>query len=302
VRIARASALTDTGRRRLSNEDAFVCDPPLFAIADGMGGAQAGELASRLAATALEERAAGLRGEDAVRGLVQAANDRVFRRSITDPGATGMGTTVTVALIEEEAGHIVIGHVGDSRAYRVRGDGLEQLTQDHSLVAELVRSGRLTQEEADQHPHRSVITRVVGTEEEVEVDTLTAEMRPGDVYLLCSDGLPTMVPDEAILAIVGAAEGDLDVAADELVRAANAAGGEDNVTVVLVAIDEGEPAARDDGVEGGPAEGLDAGVPAKPTGPARTWGAGPGGRLPALLLILVVLAVAAILLWWGVVR
>jgi protein phosphatase len=302
MRIARASALTDPGRRRLQNEDAFVCDPPLFAIADGMGGAQAGELASRLAAAALEERAAGIGGEAAVRGLVETANDRVFRRSLSDPGASGMGTTVTVALVEESEGRLVIGHVGDSRAYRIRDDVIDQLTEDHSLVAELVRSGRLTQEEADQHPHRSVITRVVGTEEAVEVDTLTVPMEPGDVFLLCSDGLPTMVGDEHILAVVRGAEGDLDRAADELVRAANAGGGEDNVTVVLVAIAEGEPAPRAETPPGPPDAGVAEAADGAHSRPSRTWGAGPGGRLPALLLVLVLLAVAALLLFWGMTR
>jgi protein phosphatase len=305
VRIARASALTDTGRRRLGNEDAFVCDPPLFAVADGMGGAQAGELASRLAAAAIEERAAGLRGEDAMSALVQDANERIFRRALTDPEATGMGTTMTVALIDEEEGTLTLGHVGDSRAYRIRGERLEQLTEDHSLVAELVRSGRLTQEEADQHPHRSVITRALGTEEAVDVDTLTAGMEPGDVYLICSDGLTTMVADEEILALVRAAEGNLDAAADTLVAAANRAGGEDNVTVVLVAIEEGEPVARREPVESaadGPVAAGDEHVAAVAPRSVRRWGAGPGGRLPALVLIVAVLALAVFLVYWGVAR
>jgi protein phosphatase len=298
MRIGRAVAVTDTGRRRLQNEDAFVCDPPLFAVADGMGGAQAGEIASRLAATVLEERAAGVGGVTGVRALVERANATVFERAVADPGAAGMGTTVTVALVEELEGRLVIGHVGDSRAYRIRDDAIEQLTADHSLVAELVRSGRLTQEEADQHPHRSVITRVVGTEEDVEVDTLTVQTEAGDVYLLCSDGLPTMVADADILAVLRDADGDLDAAADELVRAANAGGGEDNITVVLFEIVDGEPEPRGEApaAAAAPAESRPAG------GPARTWGAGPGGRLPALLLVLGLLAVAALLLFWGISR
>jgi PPM family protein phosphatase len=310
VRIARASALTDTGRRRLGNEDAFVCEPPLFAVADGMGGAQAGELASRIAAAALEERAAGLYGEETVAAVVQDANERIFRRSLHDPATAGMGTTVTVALVDEEAGTITIGHVGDSRAYRIRDGRLEQLTDDHSLVAELVRSGRLTQEEADQHPHRSVITRALGTEEAVEVDTHTNAMEPGDLYLICSDGLTIMVGDEEILAVLDGAAQDLDAAAEGLVSAANAAGGEDNVTVVLVAIEDGTPASATGGHPTAAAArdttALIQAVPvssaSSPASPVRRTGIPAGGRLPALLLIVAVLALAALLLYFGVVR
>jgi protein phosphatase len=311
VRIAGASALTDTGRRRLGNEDAFVCEPPLFAVADGMGGAQAGELASRIAAAALEERGAGLRGEEAVAAAVRDANERIFRRSLQDPSAAGMGTTVTVALVDEEAATITIGHVGDSRAYLIRGGRLVQLTDDHSLVAELVRTGRLTQEEAEQHPHRSVITRALGTEEAVDVDTTTFPLEAGDLYLLCSDGLTIMVADEEILELVARAEGDLDAAADALVAAANAAGGEDNVTVVLVAIAEGAPAAAGDGhpapvtaeaaVADAPPVAVAAPLASPPSAVTRT-GAGAGGRLPALLLIVAALVLAALVLYVGVVR
>ena len=164
MRTGRASALTDTGRRRPQNEDTFVCDPPLFAVADGVGGAQAGEIASRLAAAALEERAADAFGEETLVELLQEANDRIYRHALDDPAAAGMGTVVTALLVDEAAGEVAIGHVGDSRAYRLRDGVLEQLTPDHSLVGELVRAGRLSTEEAEHHPHRSVITRAVGTE------------------------------------------------------------------------------------------------------------------------------------------
>jgi PPM family protein phosphatase len=309
VRISRATALTDTGRRRLGNEDAFVCEPPLFAVADGMGGAQAGELASRIAAAALEERGVGLQGEAAVAAVVQDANDRIFRRSLDDPTTAGMGTTVTVALLDEESGTITIAHVGDSRAYRVRGGRLEQLTDDHSLVAELVRSGRLTQEEADQHPHRSVITRALGTEEAVEVDTRTEPVEPGDLYLICSDGLTIMVGEQEILGLLTGADGDLDAAAESLVAAANAAGGEDNITVVLVAIEEGAPATADaapTAADGGTAAPSPPEPPAttvsSPASPISRAGAPAGGRLPALLLIVASLLLAALVLYFGVVR
>src|SRR5213596_477498 len=192
---ARAS---DTGKKRRRNEDAYVVAPPLFAVADGMGGAQAGEVASRLAAAALKDvDSQGLSGRDRVISLIAEANRRVYERSSTDPSASGMGTTMTVALVEGNA--VTIGHVGDSRAYLVRDGRLEQLTEDHSLVAELVRSGKLSPEEAEAHPQRSVITRALGTDPDVDVDTFSVETKPGDLFLLCSDGLTSMVDDETIL-------------------------------------------------------------------------------------------------------
>ena len=231
--VGRSAGLTDTGRKRRQNEDALVCDPPLFAIADGMGGAQAGEVASRLAAAAIEEGAAAIQGEEGVATVVRAANARIFERAVHDPAVAGMGTTATVAVVDERAGTVTIAHVGDSRAYLYRDGELEQLTTDHSLVGELVRSGRLTEDEAAVHPHRSVITRALGTDAEVEVDTLTLEAAVGDLVLLCSDGLSAMVRDDEIAQVLRSAEGVPRAAAEALVSAANAAGGEDNVTVVL---------------------------------------------------------------------
>ena len=179
-------------------------------------------------------------GEERVAATVQEANRRIYERAREDADASGMGTTVTAALLGDET--IAIGHVGDSRAYRIRGDELEQLTDDHSLVAELVRSGRLTPEEADIHPQRSVITRALGTDPDVDVDTFVVAPEPGDVYLLCSDGLTTMVPGPEILRIVGESS-SLDQAGRALVKAANRSGGEDNITVVLFSI-AGEPPRR----------------------------------------------------------
>ena len=237
----RASALTDTGRRRPQNEDTFVCDPPLFAVADGVGGAQAGEIASRLAAAALEERAPDALGEETLAALLREANDRIYRHALEDPTAAGMGTVVTALLVDEAAGEVAIGHVGDSRAYLLRDDVLEQLTADHSLVGELVRSGQLSTEEAEQHPHRSVITRAVGTEPSVDVETLSVEAAPGDLYLICSDGLTDIVRDPEIAELILAAGKDPDAAAEALVDAANRNGGIDNITVVLFEIVAGEP-------------------------------------------------------------
>ena len=299
MRIGRVASVTDTGRRRLRNEDAYVCDPPLFAIADGMGGAQAGEIASRLAAAAIAERERALQGEAAVAELVQAANERVYRRAVEDPAAAGMGTTDTVALVGDDAGSVTIGHVGDSRAYRVREESLEQLTADHSLVAELVRTGRLTPEQAAEHPHRSVITRAVGTEPSVEVDTFTLETAPGDLYLLCSDGLTDMVDDAEILAIARAGERRPDTVAQLLVEAANRAGGNDNITVVAFEVVEGEAEPEEPPAEHAPATTDQTETP---EAPVRRRGAGKGGRALALLGLLAVLVAAGLVIWWSIHR
>jgi protein phosphatase len=230
--LSRATAGTDTGQRRRTNEDAYVCHPPLFAIADGMGGAQAGEVASHLAATSLEHADLdGQHDEQRVVGLIQDANRSVYERARSDESTSGMGTTMTVALVDGD--QVRIGHVGDSRAYLVRDHELQQLTEDHSLVAELLRSGRLSPEEAEAHPHRSVITRVLGTDPEVEVDAFSVETKPGDLFMLCSDGLTAMVDDARILEVVEAQRGDVQAMARALIEEANARGGEDNITVVL---------------------------------------------------------------------
>ena len=239
MRLGESVGKTDPGRVRRRNEDAFVVDPPLFAVADGMGGAQAGEVASRLAAAAFREyrEADELAPEERVQAIIKEANRRIYDRARVDSQVSGMGTTVTAALLTD--GRVVIGHVGDSRAYRIRDGRLEQLTEDHSLVADLMRSGRLTPEEAEGHPQRSVITRALGTDPDVDVDTLVIEAEAGDLFLLCSDGLSTMVSDDKVLETVERA-GSLDDAARNLVRAANSGGGEDNVTVVLFRLDPDE--------------------------------------------------------------
>ena len=313
MRTGRASALTDTGRRRPQNEDTFVCDPPLFAVADGVGGAQAGEIASRLAAAALEERLSSALGEPTLAELLQTANDRIYRHALDDPSAAGMGTVVTALLVDEPAGNIAIGHVGDSRAYRLRDGVFEQLTPDHSLVGELVRSGRLSTEEAENHPHRSVITRAVGTEPTVDVETLTVAATPGDLYLICSDGLTDIVRDEQIAELIRAADHDPDAAAEALVAAANRAGGIDNITVVLFEIIEGDPAPPtehevvldpdEDTVEQANAPVATSEAPVAPEAvPVRRHGAGAGGRWLALLAIILALAVAALVIWGSLAR
>ncbi|MCP9484531.1 MAG: Stp1/IreP family PP2C-type Ser/Thr phosphatase [Gaiellaceae bacterium MAG52_C11] len=333
--LGRSVGLTDTGRRRRRNEDSYVCEPPLFAIADGMGGAQAGEVASRLAAAVLEEANGNDLSEAHLAELIQEANRRVFRRSNEDAAASGMGTTMTVALVDGSAEAVAIGHVGDSRAYRVREGELEQLTEDHSLVNELLKSGRLSPEEALSHPQRSVITRAIGTEPDVDVDTFTVDARPGDLFLLCSDGLTDMITDDEILGLVERGEGDLDAAARGLIQAANRSGGGDNITVVAFEIaaagDAGEtqrlpaastqtaPADDEDtlsGLERVPAidtavlsaadireqiESRPAAEPAVPVVPPPRESRPRRGLLP-LLLLLVLLAVIAALVVWGLLR
>jgi PPM family protein phosphatase len=240
--LGHVSVITDTGRKRRRNEDAYVCQPPLFAIADGMGGAQAGEVASRLAAAALTESQTASGGERRIAALIQEANRRVYDRSNSDPTTSGMGTTITVALVEN--GNVAFGHVGDSRAYLIRDGRMEQVTEDHSLVNELMKSGKLSPEEAEMHPQRSVITRALGTDPDVDVDTFTIEAKMGDVFLLCSDGLTDMVSEHAIFELVEENRSDIDAALRALVKAANRGGGEDNITVVAFEIAD-EPLTHD---------------------------------------------------------
>ena len=243
---------TDPGRRRRNNEDVFVCEPPLFAIADGMGGAQAGEVASGLAAEALKEGEDGKgTSEERVKALIQSANRRVYEKAQQDMALAGMGTTLTLALVDE--GTVTFGHVGDSRAYRLRDGKLEQITDDHSLVAELTRAGKLSEEEAETHPQRSVITRALGTDPDVDGDVFQIETEEGDVFLLCSDGLSDMVDDGTIEETLQRHRANLKKAAQELVKAANKGGGEDNITVLLFEVgaaadrtEEAVPVDQDD--------------------------------------------------------
>lgn len=239
LRIAEHAERSDTGRVRSSNEDAFLVRAPLFVVADGMGGANAGEIASR---TAVEVFAGGLaRGEDPESRLAETlatANAQIHAASQSDSARRGMGTTATAALIGD--GTVAIAHVGDSRAYLLRGGGLVQLTRDHTLVDELLREGRLTPEQAAGHPQRSIITRALGPEPHVQVDTFTEELEEGDVLLLCSDGLTGMVSDDLIRSTVGEAR-SLSAAAKSLIRKANEAGGRDNITVVLIRIGPAVP-------------------------------------------------------------
>jgi len=244
LRVADSKVKSDVGRQRDANEDAAVEAEPLFMLADGMGGAQAGEVASRTAANVFEAGAGGEgTPEERLTRLVREANRRIYEMAQADESKRGMGTTLTAALVEGDG--VTVAHVGDSRGYRLRAGELEQLTHDHSLVAELERSGQLSSEDAQDHPSRSVITRALGPEPDVEVDAHTHAARPGDLYLLSSDGLTDMISDDEIAAILRGT-GSLVDAAESLVRAANQSGGKDNITVVLFSVEEGERQAKDD--------------------------------------------------------
>jgi serine/threonine protein phosphatase PrpC len=236
LRAAETTCKTDTGRQRRDNEDSAYARAPVFVVADGMGGAQAGEVASRIAIEAFE---AGLSGdgspEERLRTRVQEANHQIWERSRADRQRAGMGTTLTAAYVDDA--HVAIAHVGDSRAYLYRDGTLQRLTQDHSLVDELVRRGKLTEEQAAEHPQRSIITRALGPEPDVEVDTWTYPARAGDVVLLCSDGLTSMISEERVRDTLAAYD-SLDAAADALIHEANEAGGRDNITVVLFRLEE----------------------------------------------------------------
>jgi PPM family protein phosphatase len=325
---------TNPGRKRRRNEDSFVCDPPLFVVADGMGGAQAGEVASSLAAASVSgglsnfNRVAASDAEKVVVGLIRDANRLVHQRATHDAAASGMGTTMTVALVAGDDS-VAIGHVGDSRAYLLRNGSFEQVTDDHSLVAELVRRGELSPAEAEVHPQRSVITRALGTDPDVDVDVFSIAARDGDVFLICSDGLSTMVDADAMGQIVERNRGALETAARELIKAANEGGGDDNITAVLFEIGAAgsveapaAPQARssededtlhpEDGVPvvAPPTAGLGDGDTMVMTAEAAQAAAAapepeplPVGRLLVATLVIVLLATAIVVLAkWGLAR
>ncbi|HEV7806019.1 MAG TPA: Stp1/IreP family PP2C-type Ser/Thr phosphatase [Solirubrobacteraceae bacterium] len=277
-------AHSDTGRARRANEDAYFARSPVFVVADGMGGAQAGEVASRLAIEAFERGLddAGANRVDRIASAeqlladrVQEANARIHEMSQESQDRAGMGTTITAAHVGDH--DVAVAHVGDSRAYRLRGDDFQRLTEDHSLVEEMRRRGQLTAQEADEHPQRSIITRALGPEPDVQVDTYSWRGESGDVFLLCSDGLTSMVPEGRVADIVRGARSLRD-AGRALIDAANAAGGRDNITVVLFALEE----------VGGPDPALEQPTQVDIAAPNRAGGAAPsrepdraGGAAPS---------------------
>ena len=244
--------ITDVGMKRANNEDNYLINDELslFVVCDGMGGHVGGEFASAIAVNTVEEVLASIEvnpgsvpaaDEDAVehtreklRYAVRLAGKRIFEKAGADPEFKGMGTTVVVLILD--AGNVFIGHVGDSRAYRIRGNQIEQLTEDHSLVNEKIRAGLITKEEAATHRMRNIITRSLGFQEEVEIDTQVHAIQKGDRYLLCSDGLSGLVKGEEIGELVRG-HGPQD-AARKLVHLACERGGDDNITTVVLRIDE----------------------------------------------------------------
>jgi PPM family protein phosphatase len=276
VRIEVGSA-TDIGRVRERNEDSVLVSPPLYVVADGMGGHRGGQVASQVALEAMEGLATEGRGSLA--DHVHRANRAVWDRSVEDERLSGMGTTLTAAQIDGASA--LIAHVGDSRAYLLRDGSLQQLTTDHTLVARMVKSGEITEAEAEVHPHKNVLTRALGTDEEVEVDEDSIALVDGDRLLLCSDGLTGMVTEDQIQAILENSD-QPQQAADRLVKAANRAGGIDNITVVVL------DAVGEEGESGGGARRV-----APPSG--RTLGRW-GLRAGLALLILIVLLFGA--RWW----
>ncbi len=231
LRVEDQAFRSDTGRQRSENEDSLFVRAPIFVVADGMGGAQAGEVASKTAADAFDRDLPEVPPESFLRETIEEANRRIHELARADPSRAGMGTTITAAIVDAGKEEVAIGHVGDSRAYRLRRGGLEQLTRDHSLVEEMRRKGQITDAQAQDHPQRSIITRALGPEPEVEVDLQTVPAAPGDVFLLCSDGLTTMVSEERIAAILTAAS-SMREAVRTLIDEANGAGGRDNITAL----------------------------------------------------------------------
>jgi protein phosphatase len=229
--VALPGALTDIGLHRKTNEDTFVVAPPLFAVCDGMGGALAGEVASGLAAETLVAAVADGRP---LLAAAEQANAAVFERASNDRDHAGMGTTLTAVVLEGDTGHFV--HIGDSRAYLLRGGALQQLSDDHSLVGEMVRDGRLSEDEAASHPHRSILSRALGTEALARIDEFEVDLHAGDVLLLCSDGLSGVVPAEDLTKALGLA--DPAAAATKLIAEARTNGGPDNITAVVLRLDE----------------------------------------------------------------
>ncbi len=244
LRVEEQSFRTDTGRQRSANEDSYFVRSPIFVVADGMGGAQAGEVASKAAAEAFDRDLPAGAPEAFLRETIEAANREIHQLARDDPSRAGMGTTITAAIVNPGSEEVAIGHVGDSRAYRLRAGKLERLTRDHSLVEEMRRKGQLTDAQAEDHPQRSIITRALGPEPDVDVDVQTVPAGPGDVFLLCSDGLTTMLGDEQIAKLLADAT-SIEAAVRALVDEANRAGGRDNITALAFRLEDAA-APRDD--------------------------------------------------------
>jgi protein phosphatase len=237
LRIDDQAFRTDTGRQRNANEDSFFVRAPIFVVADGMGGAQAGEVASKAAADAFDVDLPEGPPEQVLHETILAANRTIHELARADPSRAGMGTTLTAVIVDAVGEEVAIGHVGDSRAYRLRAGKLEQLTRDHSLVEEMRRKGQITDAQAEDHPQRSIITRALGPEAEVEPDLQTVPAAAGDVFLICSDGLTTMLDEEQIAKLLAGAS-SMSAAVRALVDEANRAGGRDNITALAFRLED----------------------------------------------------------------
>ena len=232
----KAGARSDIGRMRQRNEDAYLVKDGLFVVADGMGGHRGGDVASTLAVQTIESGASAKVTLQELVGEIQKANRAVLERGEADRDLRGMGTTITAVIAEDAKVHVA--HVGDSRAYLLREGSLQQLTEDHTLVQRMVREGRLTEDEAAHHPQRSVLTRALGVDDDIPVDELSLDVHAGDRLLVCSDGLTSMVDRERIQKILED-ERDPQAACDRLIDAANKAGGDDNITAIVLDFEEG---------------------------------------------------------------
>lgn len=271
---AETAGLTDPGLTRTGNEDALLIEPPLYAVADGMGGHRAGEIASREALTALLANAPREIDAKALARAVRAANRAVIASAAKSRTRTGMGTTLTAAMVDGT--RVLVAHVGDSRAYLLHDGQLTRITEDHSMVADLVRQGSITEEDARFHPQRSVITRALGSDADMVADVFEVDACPGDRLLLATDGLTGMLPDDFIAELLSQQRSPEEAAA-KLIEAANRAGGYDNITVVIVDLDD---------------------TPARDLAPSR--GTAAAGRQRASRLLWVVAALALVLIAaWG---
>ena len=231
-------AKSDVGRVRDGNEDSYLVQEPVFAVADGMGGHLAGDVASRIAVQTITEQIGDVAdmGPQDLERAIKSANAAIHDKARSDPSLHGMGTTCTLVLVSDS--NIHIGHVGDSRAYLLHDGELSQVTEDHTLVGKMVKEGRLKPEEAERHPQRSIITRALGVDEEVDVDLISLDAEDGDKVLICSDGLTSMI-DSATIQRVLLDNTDPQKAVETLIDLANEAGGEDNITAVLLSFDGG---------------------------------------------------------------
>ncbi|MBR5110924.1 MAG: Stp1/IreP family PP2C-type Ser/Thr phosphatase [Clostridia bacterium] len=231
-----SAARTHIGKVRASNQDALLVHPGkhgLYGVADGMGGHKAGDVASKMAVAVVENALKKARpSADLLRSAIQEANLLIYEEQLGNPDYSGMGTTMTV--IWEDGSRILLGHVGDSRAYRIRKNEIRQISMDHSMVAEMVRNGYLTEREARVHPYRNIITRALGTDDSVAVDVDILDKKQGDIYLLCSDGLSEYVLPEQMLMVMRG--NSLEKAADILLNMALEGGGRDNISVVLAEV------------------------------------------------------------------